>query len=186
MIRAGLLLLVFLAIPVASTWAQGDLDEIWEMVRNGKADEALARLEAIAVDRPEDPMVHFGLGRILHMTGEHARAVEHLEKCLALGPKEPWAIAWAHCDLGKAFMALGRNDVAETHIRKAIELDATANCTRSARQALARLTGDDPWGKGSLVGKPIPAFEFQGIAGDVYTPADFKGSATLLKFGPSW
>ena len=75
---------------------------------------------------------------------------------------------------------------AEFHLRKAVDLNATSNCTRDARRALAALRGEATWGKGPLVGRQLPDFEFQGAAGETYRREDFQGRALLLKFGPSW
>jgi tetratricopeptide (TPR) repeat protein len=192
MIRAAsaLVLLAFLLLPsVAPAVAQDAgplLEEMFALVRDGKIDDALARGEAYRVDHPDDPAVHHGLGRIHFLKGNMEEAVAFLDRCLALEPTEGWMVAWSHAVLGQAHAALGHREPAEKHLRRAIELDATSNCTREARRALAVLTGEDPWGKGPLVGKELPEFEFRGITGETYRPADFRGQGVLFKFGPSW
>lgn len=186
---ALVLLVVLLAGAASPALAQEPpalLEEMFALLREGKMDEALAKGEAYRAEHPDDPAVHHGLGRLRFLKGDMEEAVKDLERCLALGPTEGWMVAWSHNVLGQAYAALGKRDLAESRLRKAIELDATRNCTDDARKALAALTGEDPWGQGPLVGKPLPEFEFAGIAGEAYRSADFRGQGVLLKFGPSW
>lgn len=167
-------------------WADDEMDRVWALARQGKLEEAVGRAAAYVAAHPDDPLAYHGLGRMLFMKGDASKAVPHLKKCLSLKPRQDWATAWTHNVLGQAYAALDDREKAEFHLRKAVDLDATSNCTRDARRALAALTGEDTWGKGPLVGRQLPDFEFQGDAGETYGREDFQGRALLLKFGPSW
>lgn len=184
-------LLLTLTIPLvacsqALAQTRDEMDQIWALARQGKIDEAVTEAEAYVAAHPDDPLGYHGLGRMLFMKGDATKAIPHLKKCLSMKPGQSWAIAWTHNVLGQAYAAIGDREKGETHLRKAIALDATSNCTRDARRALVELTGEDPWGKGPLVGKQLPDFEFQGSSGETYRREDFRGRALLLKFGPSW
>lgn len=176
-----------LLLAVSAAIGQDDfMKEIGPLFRQGKMDEIISRSEAYLAKHPDDPAPHHAIGRAYYYKSEFKNAVKHLERCLALGPKPRWQIGWTHCSLGMAYMRLEKLELAEKHLRQAIQLNATRNCTREARRALRELTGEDPWGKGPLVGRPLPEFEFHGLAGETYRLSDFKGSPVLFKVGPTW
>jgi tetratricopeptide (TPR) repeat protein len=178
--------LLLLCLLGTSAAAQDRTDEIWALVRQGQIEKALVLAEQYASEQPDDALAQHSLGRLLFMNGQHGEAADVLTRCLELGPEPAWALAWTHNVLGQALAQLGQKEDAEKHLRTAIELDATANCTNDARAALQALSGEDPWGKGFLHGKPLPEFAFHGVTGEIYTRESFLGSPLLFRFGPTW
>ncbi len=176
-------LLLFGSAPLL---AQSEVQEMWKLATGGKVEEAIGLAEAFIEEHPSDPMGYHNLGRFFLMAGEHELAVETLRECLTLEPQQRWALGWTHCALGQSLAALGEKEQAESHLRTAVEMQATENCTAAAREALIQLTGEDPWGKGPLYGRSLPEFEFHGLAGESYRRESFEGTAVLLRFGPSW
>jgi len=177
---------LLLAVLATAAAAQSELERIWALAQEGKLDEAATAAEALTREKPDDPAGWHALGRIRFFQERYPEAASDLGRCIALEPKEAWMTAWSHDVLGQAYVKLGERELAEEHLRKAIEMNATANCTKDATRALAELTGEDPWGKGPLVGHPLPEFRFFGLADETYGPEDFRGSPTLFKLGPSW
>lgn len=176
---------LFVAFAATSS-AQHALDPMWELANSGKLDEAIAGAEEYVGEHPEDPMGLHTLGRFLYMVGEDEIAIETLLGCLELQPEPAHVEAWTHCVLGQAYARAGEKEEAEAHLRRAIEMDATSNCTRQAHASLAALLGEDPWGRGYLFGKSIPEFTFHDTVGRAWTREDFVDRAVLFRFGPSW
>ena len=183
--RHALTLLLLLLLGTSAA-AQDKTDEIWALVRQGELEKALVLAEQVASEQPDDALAQHSLGRLLFMNGKPGEAADALTRCLELEPEPAWAIAWTHNVLGQALAQLDQKEDAEKHLRQAIELDATPSCTKDARAALLALSGEDPWGKGYLYGKPLPEFAFQGVTGEIYTRESFVGSPLLFRFGPSW
>jgi len=65
-------------------------DQVRELLRAGRADEARARLEALAADDPSHE-AEFLLGYLHHQAERHALALPHFERALAGGPTFPKA-----------------------------------------------------------------------------------------------
>jgi tetratricopeptide (TPR) repeat protein len=166
--------------------AQHATDQLWDLARGGKLEEAIGRAETFVLDHPDDPIGYHTLGRFFFMAGEDELAIETLSECLELKPEPAWVVAWTHDILGQALARRGETARAEEHLRRAIELDATQNCTRDAQHALGLLLGEDPWGRGLLFGKELPDFEFHGTGGTLYRREDLVDRAVILRFGPSW
>jgi len=168
---------------------QDDTAQIFQLFLQGHAEEAVARAQAFADAEPDNPMGHHLLGRFCVYQQQFADAIPHLERCLELDPPEAWAVAWTHEALGEALAGVGRNDEAIAHLKKAVELDATANSTAAATKALRSLgvdVGGPPEETSPWVGKEVPDFLFWDLAGREFRPRDRRGRATLYKLGPSW
>lgn len=61
-------------------------------------DDPYAPFEALLADEPDDTTLLYGLGRKMIGDGEHARAVAHLRRCVAVDPE--YSAAWR--ELGRA------------------------------------------------------------------------------------
>ena len=166
--------------------AQDESERMWKLAQDGQVEEAVGLAEEYIAAHPDDPAGHHNLGRFFFMLGEHELAVTALLECLEHEPRAGWMTAWTHCVLGQCYVKLDQPALAEEHLRRALDLDATANCTRVASAALLALTGEDSWGKGPLHGKPLPDFAFHGLAGETYGRGDFAGGGVLFRFGATW
>jgi tetratricopeptide (TPR) repeat protein len=173
-----------IVLGLAAIFGADELDEIFRLFMEGKAEVAAARAQEYVQAHPDDAGGYHALGRICFHLDQHDDAITHLQRCLELGPEEAWMIGWSHTVLGQAYAAKGDEGAAKEHLKKAIELAATGNSVRQAQRALQQLTGEappSPW-----VGKPMPDFELHGLAGETFRPAELRGSPCLYKFGPSW
>jgi Flp pilus assembly protein TadD len=81
------------------------------LVRQGRAAEAIPRLEEALTAHSSTPEVHLWLGRALFETGNLAGALPHLEKAVAVNPTS----APSHLLLAKALSRLGRPAEAQPH-----------------------------------------------------------------------
>jgi tetratricopeptide (TPR) repeat protein len=67
-----------------------------------------------------EPAVRLGLGRIAAARGDHAGAIQHLERAIALFPE----FAAAHYQLALSYRALGRRDEARTALERHAQFGA--------------------------------------------------------------
>jgi Flp pilus assembly protein TadD len=81
------------------------------LVRQGRAGDSVALLEAAVSVHPNSADAHAWLGRALFDTGKLADSVPHLERAVALNPKS----AQSHLLLAKALTRLGRPAEAQPH-----------------------------------------------------------------------
>lgn len=98
-------------VPAHYTWGLALLDL-------GRVDEAITRLETALRFGPTHSDAHLALGNAFMQAQRPAEAVARFEACLALQPA-----ADVHYNLAVAQAALGRPDVAERHLRAALQLE---------------------------------------------------------------
>ena len=98
--------------------AQVAYDRALLRVRAGDHAGAIPDLEIVAEVRPEDPDVHYLLGRAYYNVGRIEPTETHLRKAIALSPQP----AAAHASLGEAYIGAGRVDEGLSHLRRAVEL----------------------------------------------------------------
>ncbi len=100
--------------PLAATML---LREGESMLRDGRADQALARFRAAASLQPANPVVHNFIG-LAHMAkGEPASAVEAFTRALSLAP----TFTDARNNRGIAYRALGQEALAESEFLAALQ-----------------------------------------------------------------
>ena len=89
-----------------------DLEEVAELARAGRFDEALSRGEAYLRSAPDDPRALLVLAEVAlsRPAADPHRALEYLGR---IRPDSPTMAAWVLVDRGNAHMALGRFDRAE-------------------------------------------------------------------------
>lgn len=75
-------------------------------VKARELDRALALLPQAAIALPHDPSIHLHLGAALLLRDRSAEALPHLDRALALSPKDPVALNVRACALGN----LGRHE----------------------------------------------------------------------------
>ena len=63
----------------------------FELLLEGKEEEAFKAFEAAVEKTPQDAYAHFGLGLHLRMRGREQLALEHFLKALGAGHQDPWA-----------------------------------------------------------------------------------------------
>jgi Tfp pilus assembly protein PilF len=83
------------------------------LLRQGRAQEALAPLGSAVQRAPDSPKARFELGRALYQTGQLERAAEHLRAAVEVDSTN----APAHLLLGKVYARLGREAEGEKHTR---------------------------------------------------------------------
>lgn len=81
--------------------------------------DELARLEAEARDKPDDPVIHYQLGIVQYKNGKVKEAVETWQRASELDP----ANAEIRNYLGKALLEEGRQEEGVQQLQKAVELE---------------------------------------------------------------
>ena len=89
------------------------------LYEKGKHEDALAILQQLERDTPQDPFVWGELAINALALGKKAEATALLEKYRAAKPED----AWGHVHLGKAYADSGKLAEAEAEYRRSIELD---------------------------------------------------------------
>lgn len=152
-----------------------DEQRIYALFRQGKHADCIALCRKVLASDPKRASAQHVLGRCLLATGKHGEALRELKRCLALKPTEAWMVQWTHVSLGQCHLQSGNEQDARTHFERAIRIGASANATRTAREALTRLAG-----------QALPNFRFRTVDGDVFDRDAVRGHPVMFKFGPSW
>ena len=95
-----------------SAWPH--LDLAISLVESNRLAEAEKHLHEAAGYDPRLPQVHFQLGRIFEMRGEHQAAIQSLNQAVTLDP----TYADPHYLLGRIYRKLGERESAETEIER--------------------------------------------------------------------
>lgn len=95
------------------------LNEGLSRQRGGELDAAEGLYNEALSQDPENPHVLHLLGVIHHQRGDHARAIESIERALERLPD----LADAYINLGAAYLGAGKPGIAATRFRRAAELD---------------------------------------------------------------
>ncbi len=109
----------------ALTWAglllaqRSPLDTAWELVAQGKRQEAARVLDQVIKVNPRDGDARLLLGSILAEEGKSAEAIGHIEEAVRLMPQSPMA----HNALGEALNSAGDLKRARGAFEKAVALD---------------------------------------------------------------
>jgi len=174
--------------------AEDAIAEAYRLMRSGKADEAVAKL----LDLPATTETLHALGRAQYYAKSYQMGIDTLERCLEMRPQPVWMTGWSYYFIGRCHQERGNRSKAKEWYRKAIELNATRNCTSAARQALGQVApGEKPPrtrapkrpgtdGKGRMFGKAAPGFQLKGAYGETYSLSQLKGGPLVLQFGSSW
>jgi len=132
-------LLVLLAIPCASSAQSGALDEGVKLMRLGRFDQALPKLEAAHRLAPRSAMIENLLGISATQLGQTDQANEHYRNAIRLDSSQ----ASPHRNLG--FNLLNAKDYAhaEPELRTASRLDPSDHFAHHYLLLLALATGND-------------------------------------------
>jgi tetratricopeptide (TPR) repeat protein len=84
---------------------------------------------------PDDPFVLYGLAQEYAKAGEHARAVEYFDRCLAADP----GYHYAYYHKGRSQEALGRRDDAAVTVRAGFEAARRGGDEKAAGELAAYL-----------------------------------------------
>jgi tetratricopeptide (TPR) repeat protein len=106
--------------------------------------EQSARLFSQLTEPACEPAVQFGLGRIAAAQGQHARAIEHLERAVQLYPE----FGAAHYALALSYRATGRRDEAQAALQRHAQFGAQWPALRDPVLETVTALRDDP---GALV-----------------------------------
>lgn len=111
----------------------------WVEVESGQGNpgDAVAFARQAVAARPDDPDYLDTLGWSLHYAGQHAEALETLEKAYA-GKPDMYCI---HLHLGEVYLSLGQIDRARAHLRQQLALPDQREARRAA-VTLSRLERD--------------------------------------------
>jgi tetratricopeptide (TPR) repeat protein len=102
-------------------------------------DSAIIIARELSTKYPDDPRPFHLLGTLIVMSGNRdllPEAEASLSRCLELRPNEAWMTAWSHLRLAFIYFETKRDSQAVVYCNKAIELNATKNCTIAARKLL--------------------------------------------------
>lgn len=100
--------------------------------RMGRFEEGVGFLQQSAAQRPNDPQVHFHLGKTLRHGGRLAEAAAAYRQAVALRPD----FAEAFVNLANALSALGQPRAAEQAYRQALDLRPTSAIARNGLGAV--------------------------------------------------
>lgn len=115
------------------TKAYKTLVDSYHKVTEGKKKEAAKLLKGIASRHRNDATVNFAIAAIAGKNGNTPKAVEFLKRATELDPE----FGWAYRGLGYVeYKWLGRKDLAEKHLSKALEIEPNNN---EVRTLLARI-----------------------------------------------
>ena len=123
-----------LAVPSKSSLyvKQGTaLRQVSQMVR---AVEALRNAITSALDSKSELSAHNSLGNTLQSMGDYSGALEEYTQSIKLGEelKDLVSLGWSHGNMGNAYLGLQQKDKALYHLKKALELTVTHECTPQA------------------------------------------------------
>jgi len=107
--------------------------------QNGEMDKAIEQYR-IAVGIKDDSAMRTNLANAYEQTGQYADAIKNYKQALAMNSDN----ASAHCNMGYAFMRLGRVDDAIPEFMKTIELDPHMPQGRADLIQALRVKGIDP------------------------------------------
>lgn len=124
---------LLLACCLAAGIARADvLDEARELVRQGRAEQAYLRLEPLEAGRAGDIDFDYLLGVAALDAGRYDRAVIAFERVLATSP----GFNSARFDLGRAYFAMGADDLAKQEFERLLQARPTAEGERAIRDFL--------------------------------------------------
>ena len=140
--------LLFLCAAVAQTARipQSDIDLIDSLYFKADVDSAIVIAREFSTKYPDDPRPFHELGRLIIKAGNRdlfPEAEASLSRCLALQPDEAWMIAWSYLSLAYIYFETQRDSLAVAYCNRAIELNATRNCTAAAKKLLHRHSSGD-------------------------------------------
>jgi tetratricopeptide (TPR) repeat protein len=101
------------------TDAERAVAEAWALARDGRTEEALARLRQLTTDQPDATVAWFELGGMLDWLGREAEALAPYERARALGLSAELQPQWA-LQYGSTLRNVGRLDDAIRVLREAI------------------------------------------------------------------
>ncbi|NOZ21513.1 MAG: tetratricopeptide repeat protein [Planctomycetes bacterium] len=90
---------------------------IWNH-QQGRLQEAERIYREILQQTPENPDALHLLGVLMHQRGDHAQAVDWINRAISAGPNQ----AAFHCNIAEAYRSMGRHDDAVKHCREALRL----------------------------------------------------------------
>jgi Flp pilus assembly protein TadD len=85
------------------------------LVAHNQSGRALAELQALAADLPDEPSAHVQIGTLFADAGDEAHALDQFQRALRLAPADGAALAGA----GLSAFRLGRYTLARTYLRRA-------------------------------------------------------------------
>lgn len=114
------------------------IDEARLRLREGKLDEAERLFRRVLRATPDDVRANNGLATVLLRGGDARRAVAMLEQLLERNPNQPLT----QHNLGRAFDACGKHEVAAGHYRAALRMRPELHTTRLRLAELLQRLGD--------------------------------------------
>lgn len=121
--------IALLALLLPAPAAAGELDEARELVKQGRAAEAFQRLEPLEAARAGELDFDYMLGVAALDAGRFDRAVIAFERVLAESP----TFKSARFDLGRAYFALGADDLARQEFERLLQAGPNAEGERAIR-----------------------------------------------------
>lgn len=130
----NLILLALCFIIGFSMMAQSP-KELWQMYNNGQFAKVIEKGTSILKQKPNNGEIALAVGRSYCDINQHEQALDFLNKSTGKA-SAPWVRAWAHFYLGLSYTQLNDVDQAKANYTSCIQLNATKNSVRSARNKL--------------------------------------------------
>jgi len=118
-----------------------DASELWGQ---GKYEEALTLQRKAIKLQPNNAACHYALAKILldNDNGNIEESMKELQLTLTLKPRPKWVTAWANIEIGKIYCRIGKKSKSRDYFRKALEIKATSNSIKKAKEWLKRTDPD--------------------------------------------
>ena len=110
---------------------------------------------------PEDAVLNMIVGRSYVATNQYQTAILYLEKAAEADIEDVSVTAWSIAELGKAYYYTDQPDKAVVNFKRAIDMKATRNCSRFARNCMMKYQMNDYFQKWNFRESEHLRFHFQ-------------------------
>ncbi len=112
-------LLLLIACAGLAMAQKPSVETAWQLLAQGKRDEAVAYLRDLTRAEPGNPDARLLLGNVLMEAGQRDESIAQLREAVRLAPKS----AEAHNSLGEAYQAFGDPQAARPEFEQAVTID---------------------------------------------------------------
>lgn len=135
--------------------------DLSKLYLKGKYEKVLEKGLSKLNQSPDDAVLNMIIGRSYVAINKYQTSILYLEKAAKADNQHVSITAWSLAELGKAYYHTGQADKAMEFLRKAIDIKATRNCSRFARNCMMRFQMNKYFQKWSFRETEHLRFHFQ-------------------------